>query len=167
MTTTEIALHRGKFQNHSPLERIVEKVRRWRFCRHSGECRNPGGREWKKSGNAAIRCGWRNSFHPGFSHRLWIPAFAGMTNKTAPSRRGQVAATCPYSLLPGRLHTPNHEIRTFSTTPAGAVREPPLQAIPCLRPGFSIATPASAGMAVFPALRVISSRASSPQTGLP
>ena len=31
------------------------------FVRHSGECRNPGGREWKKSRNAAIRCGWRDS----------------------------------------------------------------------------------------------------------
>ena len=47
--------------------------------RHSGACRNPVGREWKKSGNAATRYGWRHFLDTGFSHRLWIPACAGMT----------------------------------------------------------------------------------------
>ena len=71
------------------------------FVRHSGESRNPGGHEWKKVHHWAIRYGRRDSLNPGFFHRFWIPAFAGMTavdnpeeglptTKTAPLRSGYI-----------------------------------------------------------------------------
>ena len=68
------------------------------FDCHSSECRNPGRREWKKA-KCGVRYGWRVSLGPRFSHRFWIPAFAGMTTWWMDSSAGTTYRDCPLSKI--------------------------------------------------------------------
>ena len=66
------AQYKKRFRASSNVQAPV--LSRPSVVRHSGECRNPGGHEWKKVHHSAIRYGRRDFLNPGFSHRLWIPA---------------------------------------------------------------------------------------------